>query len=487
MKLKNNYDETDPMSIEKYSKELINKTFETVLHDFFINDNSAFLEAREKFNNPYRKGSLGNLIEEYFFGYKPNNSPEPDFPKAGVELKVTPYEVTKTGKIRAGERLVLGMIPNNEPIPTSFEKSAAYNMLKLFLLVLYFRDKKIDRVQHPIRYAQLISIKSDALKNDLEIIKSDYEIIISKIKAGRAHELSEADTMYLGACTKGATAKKSCQPQYYNTEVKAKRRAFSLKQGYMTSLINDYIVKKAKTYDVIVHEPVSKETFEEIVINKIRAYKGFTEDELREEWNLADSKSKAIFSQIVLKILGVKTTNAEEFEKSNTQVKTVRVEENGRIKESMSFPAITFKDFVKEEWENSDVYKYFSETRFLFVVFKKYGDKYYLEDAMFWHMPLSELEQIGQNDWLQTQKVIQKGVIFTFKGNRVMNNIPGAKETTIFHLRPKANKAAYDLPKFKFAKGNIEKDTDTLPNGDKMTRQCFWLNNSYVKKQIEKI
>src|SRR5699024_5728477 len=122
------YNPESPLSIEEYSKKLIGKTFEEVLLEYFEEDNETFQEVREQFNNPYRKGSLGNLIEEYFFGYAPNNSPEPDFPEAGVELKVTPYEKTKTGLIRAGERLVLGMIPNNVPVPGSFEESSAYKM-----------------------------------------------------------------------------------------------------------------------------------------------------------------------------------------------------------------------------------------------------------------------------------------------------------------------------------------------------------------------
>ena len=28
---------------------------------------------------------------------------------------------------------------------------------------------------------------------------------------------------------------------------------------------------------------------------------------------------------------------------------------------------------------------------------------------------------------------------------------------------------------------------DTLSNGDKMTKQCFWLNKDYVKEQIEEL
>lgn len=486
MHLKNNYDETDPISIETYSRELIGKTFEEILHTYFKENQQEFLEAREQFNNPYRKGSLGNLIEEYFFGYPPNNSPEPDFPDAGVELKVSPYERTKTGKIRAGERLVLGMIPNREPVPNSFQESAVYNKLELMLLVLYFRNRELERVEYPIHYSQLIALNSEVLKKDLEIIKSDYQIIIDKIESGRAHELSEADTMYLGAATKGATAKKSYQTQYYNPEEKAKRRAFSLKQGYMSSVINDYIIGDAQTYDEIMEDPVSKESFEEIVINKLKAYKGVSEKQLRHEFDLTNSTSKDIYSRLALKILNINTETAEEFEKSNTQIKSIRIEEDGSIKENMSFPAISFTEFAKEEWEESSLYEYFSETRFLFVIFKKENGEYYLNEAIFWHMPVADLEGDGQKDWRNAQHVIQNGVKFRISGARVFNNIPNKSQTDIFHLRPKAQKAAYYFPGFNYKKGDIERDADILPNGDMMTRQCFWLNKDYVKQQIEK-
>lgn len=39
---------------------------------------------------------------------------------------------------------------------------------------------------------------------DLKQIEEDWNLIIKKIRDGKAHEISEADTMYLGACTKGS-------------------------------------------------------------------------------------------------------------------------------------------------------------------------------------------------------------------------------------------------------------------------------------------
>lgn len=43
-------------------------------------------------------------------------------------------------------------------------------------------------------------------EEDLAIIEHDWETIMEKVRAGRAHELSEGDTLYLAACTKGANA-----------------------------------------------------------------------------------------------------------------------------------------------------------------------------------------------------------------------------------------------------------------------------------------
>ena len=63
-----------------------------------------------KHENKKRKGGLGELIEERFFHYQMNNDARPDFDKAGVELKVTPYKQNKNGTLVAKERLILTMI-----------------------------------------------------------------------------------------------------------------------------------------------------------------------------------------------------------------------------------------------------------------------------------------------------------------------------------------------------------------------------------------
>ena len=87
---------------------------------------------------------------------------------------------------------------------------------------------------------------------DYEVIKNDWELIHNYINDGKAHELSESLTTYLSPCTKGASAK-SVRTQPYSN-IKAKQRAFSLKSGYMTSILRKYILGNEEI-DSIVKSP----------------------------------------------------------------------------------------------------------------------------------------------------------------------------------------------------------------------------------------
>ncbi len=483
------YDKTSPEEIERYAKKLIGKTFKNVLEDNFTGD--ELKKQIKYYNNPRSKGGLGNLLEEFYFFYKPNNDSEPDFVEAGTELKVTPYEITKTKKVRAGERLVISMIPNREPIEQEFYKSHLFKKIQLMLIILYLRIKGNDRTSFSIDYVTLFSILSEECNDDLRIIKEDYKTITDKIIEGKAHELSEGDTKYLGACTKGGTAKSSIQPQYYNKDIPAKRRAFSLKQGYMTYVINHYILNDIVTYDsAFTSEELENVDFDFEVINRISKYIGKTEREIYKIFDVKDTiKQKNNIA--VCRMLGVKTDRVAEFEKADIKIKTVRVKRNGTPKESMSFPTMVLKDFAKEEFEESEVYNYFSETRFLLVVFKEQENgEYVLVGSKFWNMPITELETTGKKEWEKFRNKIIEGVNFTPKiqknGIVINNDLPKSSQTQIFHLRPHAKKSAYIIDGKRYGSG-LDSDMDELPNGDKMTKQCFWLNHSYVAKIISDI
>jgi len=237
-KYEKGYDETCPNSIEKYAKNLIGKTFLDILKA----DANKEIEVRQfdrsiNYENKNRKGGLGQLIEECFFHYKCNNDSKPDFDKAGVELKVTPYRINKNGSFSAKERLIITMIDYFAVVDEEFLTSHVWNKSNLILIVYYlYQSEALDRLDYRIDFAKLFSPP----KQDILIIKNDFEKIVKKIREGKAHELSEGDTFYLGAAPKAATsADRRRQP--FSSQL-AKPRAFAFKNSYMTYILNNYIV-----------------------------------------------------------------------------------------------------------------------------------------------------------------------------------------------------------------------------------------------------
>ncbi|AZB41513.1 restriction endonuclease [Bacillus sp. FJAT-42376] len=441
------YDITSPTSIEQYAKLLENKAIYEVIPTDLI----------EKVN---KKGGIGTLIEEHHFGYKPNSKNEADFPEAGVELKVTPYRKNKRGTFSAKERLVLNIINYMDEYKHSFEDSSFWKKNKLLLLIFYLYDENLNRHDFKFTHSQLFAF----YEKDLEIIKQDWEIIINKIKEGRAHELSEKDTVYLSAATKGMN-KNSLRNQPFSSE-RAMQRAFSLKSSYMTFILNQYILNRKKTYQPILDTELAKRvTIDEYVLNSIRPNLGKRLSDLCDEFGVPHhnkSRTQQVIARMVSKDL--KDLNkSEEFIKSNTKIKAIRIQKNCKIKESMSFPSFKYKEIIQEDWEDSSLRLMFQETRFLFTLYvQTENDDYKLTDAFFWSLPEEDLEEEVRRVWEETV-------------NRILahraDRLPGSSENRVAHVRPHA--------------ANSE---DTYPThyGVNIVKKCFWLNNSYILGEVLK-
>ena len=462
------YDKSDPLSIEQYAQQLIGKTFgEVVMEDSRISEevheSKSYMVSHE--NSNY-KGSLGNLIEECFFHYPVNSDSRPDFYEAGVELKVSPYKINSDGSYSAKERLVLTMIDYFAVINEEFEDSHMWTKSRLILLIYYLYKKDIpNKLLYQIDYAKLFTPP----EQDKKIIMHDFYIIKNKIALGKAHELSEADTLYLGAATKAQTSNNR-RKQPYSDEM-AKPRAFVFKTSYMTYVLNNYIVPGKITYEPIVQNTVV-DSFEDYVINKINQYKGYSIDDLCSEFDIIFSKKpKNLEAMIAYRILGIKGNHAEEFEKANIVIKTIRIGNNDRIKESMSFPTFRFTELIKEEWDDSTFGNYLRETRFLFVVYKYDANNILrLKGCQFWNIPYNDLETHVKSVWEKTKQVINNGLQVTIVNGMRKNNFPKASENPVCHVRPHAQNA---------------NDTYELPDGRQYPKQCFWLNNTYIYDQIE--
>ncbi len=307
--------------------------------------------------------------------------------------------------------------------------------------------------------------------DDLKIIDKDLENIVIKIRQGKAHEISEGDTLYLGACTKGANAK-SLREQPFSS-IKAKQRAFSLKQSYMTYVINNYIFKVGHDEKIIKDvNKLAKQSFEDYIISKVKPFFGKPQKELLKRFKV-NTTAKNINELLLGKMLGIKgkISATAEFQKANIVPKTIRVNRNGSITESMSFPTFKFTEIIKQEWENSDFCNMLEQTKFLFVIFRRNeNDDLIFDNIKFWNMPEVDIKE-AQKVWERTVEIIKEGVVLTPTEKCIRNNLPKATESRVAHVRPHARD---------------KNDTYELPDGRKMPKQCFWLNNTYIREQIEK-
>ena len=413
------------------------------------------------------KGAIGNVIEESWFGYNVNSEAEPDFPEANVELKVTPYIHTKHG-IRAKERLVCNIINYMTEYQKTFNTSDFWHKCQTLLIMSYEHKVDVSKKDFVIDKAFLFSFPEE----DLIIIEQDWEKIISKVRKGEAHLITEGDTLYLAACTKGANSS-SVRKQPFS-DIPAKQRAYSLKSSYMTRILNTYIFGDKEDEHIITDwRELQSHSFEDVIIERLKIFYGRTVSQLFDRFGLVTSAKNA--NELILsKMLGIsgKASQTNEFQNASIIPKTIRIQKSGTIKESMSFPAFKFTEIIKEKWETSELREMLEPVKFMFVIFcENDNDEYVFERVAFWNMPIEDLEEV-RKVWEKTVKIIKEGVELKYDGRITHNNLPKQSENPVAHVRPHARDS---------------KDTYPLPDGRKMVKQCFWLNRKYIESVVDKL
>ena len=384
--------------------------------------------------------------------------------------------MTKNGALRAKERLPIDALNYYATASDAFEESAMWEKADRMLLVFYRFIEGKPYGEMPIIKAAI----NEFDPVDVEIIKRDYEYIRDMIQAGKADDISEGDTMFLGACTAGTGA---LVPQPFS-ERKAKQRKFCLKQSYFSQLVRKY-VSDSEYEHVLDIEEIRNATFEMAMKANLQPYYGMSESQIRERLAIQDSPTaKNRYERYLAAMLGIKgsVSETDEFQKAGIQVKTIRVQENGSIKESMSFPYFEFNDIFIQDWEDSDLRNMFATTKYMFVIFKEKAGELYFERVKFWHMKESDLDEVVRPVFERLKEIISTGKIVSHitknsAGKLIRHtNFPGMSDNPIVHVRPHARDA---------------NDTCDLPVKDRLTgltaftKQCFWLNSSYVRSIIE--
>lgn len=472
-----NYDSKDAKSIFLFSRGLLHKSLYEAVSQFNPNvDLDEILSYKGK-------GNLGQLVEKFYFGYEPNSSPYPDFKEAGLELKTTPLKTNDKDELFIKERLVCDMIDYCSIVNVPFEESLFYRKSLLMLIMFYLHVAGKKPCDLEFLYSVLWRLKG----KDLLIIKQDYEVIVNKIRAGKAHELSEGDTLYLGACRKGQK-NDSLRKQPYS-EVNAPKRAFSLKPAYMRTILefvkssgkdmvtNTDISLSEKYLELVTERDLKSSSLESILTKRIMKFKGKDYKQIAAYFNInVIPQDKSKYARVTRRIL-LKGLNhfeeAEEIAKAGIIVKTIRLEKDGNINESMSFENIDYEEIYEtDDWIDSRWYEIVT-SRFMFVVYRAVDSdsvvwenerRYILDKVVFWTMPSNDLE-IAEKFWLNIKNNVTNDTLQD--SNNTFWKLSDGK---YFHVRPKAQKSS-------------DKYYSPL-SGVEVPKKAYWFNSAYVGKII---
>ena len=451
----------------EYTSNIKGKTFEEI-------DSEGLLENASL---RQQKGLLGHVVETGFYKYPINNDSKADFEELGIELKVSGYVKNKNGSLRAKERLVLSKINFNEIINETFESSHVLGKCENMLIIWYEYDKEKEAKDFVITDYQLYDMKPDK-----KIFENDFKIIKGKVLEGRAHELSEGDTSYLGACTKARTsADRTTQPF---SEIHPKPRAFSLKNAYMTSILREN-VQNHSIIEINSTSPSSKQTtlipqdikaeyktVDEYVIDKLISFFGKTQLRILEEitGKTYTEKIPKNINKLISNILIGKDEELPQIDKIFTKtsfvIKNLPIDKNGKARERMSFRTLQLSDF-EEEWEDSFWKNYFEETTIITICYQEVN---------------------GSKNGYRILRDVKK---ITFDENdldafeKTFNQIKIAIENQDVNLLPTATNGFRNLELQIAPKGN--KGDDAYNNFFKQdkTKVCFMISKGVLNKKLK--
>ena len=458
------YDHTDEESIMVRARMLKGRTLG------FISENSPYQQDVIKKTN---KGKVGNFIEQHWFGIKNNSRAEPDFPEAGIELKVCSINNNKGRTVKWNQKVcsINYYALHDEEWINSYVK----RKISKILFVYYLSDD----VDNPWSNQIVLDVDLWELKPNEKLIVPEWELARNKVREGLAHELTIKGCNYIGANTSG-TSKLVPQPVQH-LQVKVKERSFYLQRKFACA--HWQIVRKSES---IIETLQLKTTlnYEQELIDAINKHQGKSLEVIAQLFDIDISNGKGAVAALIKMMIGFKSVKSKikEFEKLGILVKTIPINtSNNYPYEAVSFPKLVLKEFIEEEWGSSILSSYLKKILFIPISREKRKGvdikNRVLEKAFFWTPSIDELKVI-QHEWLNYKRqassklLIKKVPINSKKGKgykEVITNLSKESQTEIIHIRPH---------------GQNSKDRDEDSYGTSVIKQSFWLNKSFMHQLI---
>lgn len=427
------------------------------------------------------KGVGGQLLQSCF-GINPDDSrAEPDIPEvqlddgryADVELKIVPL-ITKKRGVRVKERCKVTNIQYEKLLKETWQSSRAKHKLTAVIFIFYrytdaatWAESKVDKI---------VSWMLDE-SSARDTIVLDWKRTWQFVNDGRAHEISEGHGMILGACTTGAGHDSKYVKQPKNELQLARKRAFALKPAFLQTTYN-YATKPSnyRSINTLSKRVISGDLQSEI-LSHLNKWRGKRLGDIASDLKIPCDNAKQAGALLVRRALGVVADDKKllELEVAGVKPKTIPVRRSDlRPLEAMSFPPMLLKDFVEEDWDDSEFRAHLDCLLFIPVFAEKPRQNVWtrvLGKSFFW-IPSEDEEDGIEREWRMFQNEIMAGkaAYKRVKGRRVSCLTPGSM-THYIHLRPKSRDGTVD---------------DVGPDGRRTQKLCFWLNQKFVQEILRK-
>ena len=460
-----------------------------------VDVNHVFNKAIDK---PKITGIAGDVIEQSVLGYPADNRQEPDLIVDGLhtELKTTglrkPKKLGNSNNDKdfiAKEGVSITAVSPENITSREFEDSHLWHKMEYMLFVFYhYNSYKVVPAYDYSMFEILGHHFYEFSDEDKEIIYNDWKIVRDRVEEIQINSPNPKEEY-------PSLTKLRSELMYFDLAPKKYPR-FRLKKDVANVIIGEFFDKKLEK---LQRKITSYSQLDQLLHNFTQLYEGKTLKEIATDLSveIPGKINKNIAERIITKFFGSekrKLRQIDLFSKIGLIPKTIVLNPRGGRTEDMKFDKIDFEDwFVEgEEYEDSYLYDFFYNQKFLFLIFKEpKKNSPLLENQFVGFKRYSFTDDFMENDLkpyydelkrlIVSNEIREETVLYTTGANKgqpiinpkgtvkTENNLPKSKDYTVFTRGSGSNST----------KKPIEL------NGVKMYAQYFWIKGKWIVDELE--
>ena len=460
------------------------------------------VDVKHVFNKAIGKpkitGIAGDVIEQSVLGYPADNKQEPDLIVDGLHIELKTTGLRKPKKLEnsksdkdfvAKEGVSITAVSPEKITSQTFQNSYLWHKMEYMLFVFYhYNSYQVVPAYDYSTFEILGHHFYEFSDEDKEVIYNDWKIVRDKVEEIQKNSPNPKEEY-------PSLTKLRSELMYFDLAPKKYPR-FRLKKDVANVIIGEFFDKKLEK---LQRKITSYSQLDQLLHNFTQLYKGKKLKEIATDLSieLSESTKKNISERIITKFFGSEKKSLREidlFSKIGLIPKTIVLNPRGGRTEDMKFDKIDFEEwFVEgEEYEDSYLYDFFYNKKFLFVIFKEpekgspllenqfIGFKRYSFTDDFMENDLKpyydELKRLIVNKEIREESVLYK--TGAKKGQPIINPTGTIKKATNF---PKSK----DYLVFTRGSGGDSTKKPLELNGVKMYAQYFWIKGKWIVEELE--